>query len=117
MAHILFVQSSSTIDTMDTVPYAVRMNRIYSVCIIDRRHGSHGLLAPKLMLVVTMTTTNMMMMNFITARKIIVLILVVKTIMANNAKLYTKWKNTTWKNFEENIRRGRSRSEGLTRDG
>jgi len=49
---------------MDTVPYAVRMNRIYSVCIIDRRQGSHGVLAPKLMLEV-----KMKMMKFITARK------------------------------------------------
>jgi len=77
----LFVQSSFTIVTMDTVPYAVRMNRIYGVCIIDRRHGSHGVLATKLMLVVTMTMMMMMViMNFITARKIMVLILVVKTI-------------------------------------
>ena len=67
---------------MDTVPYAVRMNSIFSVCIIDRRHGSHGELALKLMLVVTMTMMMMMiMMNFMTERKVIVLILVVKTIM------------------------------------
>ena len=27
----------------------------------------------------------------------------------NNAKLYAKWRKTTWKTFEENIRRGRNR--------
>jgi len=68
------------------------MNRIYSVCIIDRRQGSHGVLAPKSMLVVTMTTIMtmimMMMMKFITAMKIIVLILVVKTIMPKTVLNY-----------------------------
>jgi hypothetical protein len=50
---------------MDTVPYAARMNRICSVCIIDRRQGPHGVLTPKLMLEVTMMT----MMKFITAKE------------------------------------------------
>jgi len=36
----------------------------------------------------------------------------------NNAKLWTKWTKTTWKTFEETIRRGRIRSiKALTGDG
>ena len=78
------MQSSFTIVTMDTVPYAVCMNRIYNACVIDRRQGSHGVLASKLMLEATKTT----MMKFLTARKIIVLILVVKTVMSKTMLNY-----------------------------
>jgi hypothetical protein len=28
----------------------------------------------------------------------------------NNSELYTRWTKTTWKNFEETLRRGRNRS-------
>jgi hypothetical protein len=83
-SYSFFVQCSSTIRIVaeDTVPYALRMNRIYSVCITHRRQGSHGVLALMLMLATKKTTTTiMMLMNFITGRKIMVLILLVKTAM------------------------------------
>lgn len=76
-SYSFFVQCFSTIRviTEDTVPYAVRINRISSVYITYRRQGSRGVLARMLMLVTKKTTTTiMMLMNFITARKIMVLI-------------------------------------------